>query len=468
MNAAANALALSDIVDVVISVSPQLPATPTFNQGLIIGTSTVIPSVAGAGILRVRQYTSTAAMLTDGFSVNSPEYIAAGIYFGQAQPAQILWVGRQDLTAISTITLGATPGTGYAVGDTGLITQAGASLGTYIITAVDAGVPTGVAILSGAQGTGYALGNNVVTTVLTGAGSGTLTIDITALGESCLQAVVACRIASPNWWSVVALAAEDADSIAIAAWAQSAVPQSMYMYTTGTVGILSKVAGNVMATLQTASYTRAFGIFATTQNGLYPNNIYAAVAAMGVAMGLNTGLANSYFTLKFKVLTGITPEPWTEANKAVVEGYGGNCYVNYGNAYNWLEQGTVASGQFFDEILNFDMLASDYQYSVIDVLVANPSVGQDEAGQTLLLATVDGANSRAASRGFIAPGIWTGAQILNLVSGTALPNGYLSQSAAYSTQSPANRQARQAMPIYVAIIEAGAVHSVMIGVYVQR
>jgi hypothetical protein len=185
-------------------------------------------------------------------------------------------------------------------------------------------------------------------------------------------------------------------------------------------------------------------------------------------MSLNTGLANSFFTMKFKVLTGITPEPWTEAQKAVVEGQNGNIYVNYGNAYNWLEQGVVANGQFFDEILNLDMLGSDYQYSIIDALVSSPSIGQDEPGQTQLLSIVDQCNARAANRGFIAAGIWTGATILNLAAGDSLPNGYLSQSAPYTQQSSADRNARKSMPIYVAIIEAGAIHSVAIGVYVQR
>jgi len=37
-----------------------------------------------------------------------------------------------------------------------------------------------------------------------------------------------------------------------------------------------------------------------------------------------------------------------------------------------------------------------------------------------------------------------------------------------ASQSQADREARESVPLYVAIKEAGAVHSVLIGVYVNR
>lgn len=464
-------LPLSDVVDVTVNVSPQLPATPTFNQGLIVGSSPVIPSVIGNGQLRCRLYSSLTAIAADGFGLSTPEYIAAQIYFSQSPAPQYLWIGRQDLTAVQTIGVTATHGgTGWAVGDKFNIVQGGGQLAVGQVTAETGGVVSGVSMVPGELGTGYVVqGGNTTTAISPSVGAG-LEVDILTIGETPLQAVQACRLASPQWWafSVVSPSATDTDNVAIAEWAQAALPQCMLMYTTSTLAVINGTAGNIMATLKTGNYNRAFGIYATTQAGAAPNNIYAAVAAMGVAMGLNTGLANSYFTMKFKTLVGITPEDWTESQKATVEGQNGNIYVNYGNAYNWLEQGVVANGQFFDEILNLDMLGSDYQYSLIDALVSSPSIGQNESGQTQLLNIVDQCNARAANRGFIAAGTWTGATILNLVAGASLPNGYLSQSPAYTTQSASDRQARKSMPIYVAIIEAGAIHSIVIGVYVQK
>lgn len=459
-------LPLQPVVDVTVLISPQAPATPTFNQGLIVGTSAVIGSVTGANP-RIRQYTTLAQIAADGFATSSPEYIAASIYFSQSPAPLYLWIGRQDLTAIATLTLGSAPGTGYAVGDIGTVTQGGASLGQYQVTAVTGGVPTAVAVVQGSQGTLYTVANNLATVAITGIGSG-LEVDITAIGETCLQAVEACRLASPAWYLVVALAAADADSIAIGEWAQSQTPQLVYFYTTATAASLNGTAGNVFSTLKAGNYNRAFGIYSTTQGGLAPDNIYAAVAAMGVAMGLNTGLANSYFTMKFKQLTGVVTEPLNQTQIGVIEGNFGNLYLSYANSYSWIEQGTVGNGQFFDEILNLDMLGSDIQYSCVNLLVSNPAILQTNPGQGQILNAVNGACARSAARGFISGGIWTGVTILNLSAGDAIPNGYLSQSPAYATQSKSNRAARQSMPVYVAIIESGAVHSILIGVYVQQ
>ncbi len=152
----------------------------------------------------------------------------------------------------------------------------------------------------------------------------------------------------------------------------------------------------------------------------------------------------------------------------VIEGNNGNLYLSYANSYTWLEQGVVADGQFFDEILNLDMLGSDIQYSCVNLLVDNPAIMQTNPGQGQILNVVNGACGRSAARGFISGGIWEGVKILDLSPGDAIPNGYRSQSPAYATQSKANRAARQSMPVYVAIIESGAVHSILIGVYVQQ
>lgn len=376
-----NTLPMDVIADVNIIVSPQAPIQPTFNQGLIVGSSAHISSAT-----RVKKYYSAAAMLTDGFVSTDPEYIAAVLYFSQQPSPSVLWVGRQDLTASETV----------------------------------------------------------------------------------LAALQACRAANYQWWACYACTAVKADHEAIAAWAQAATPPVCYFFDTSDSDVPTGTAGSVGLALQALSYNRVFGQYSTDQSAAYPNNNYAGAAAMGVAMALNTGLDNSYFTMKFKTETGIATEPLTPTQIAAIEGANLNLYLSYGNAYNLLEQGVVANGQFFDEILNLDMLKSDIQYNIMNLLVENPSIRQTDAGQTQLIHAVNEACEAAKNRGFVASGVWKGAQILNLKSGDPLPNGYLCQSAQYSKQSTGDRQARKAMPIYVAIAEAGSVHSLSISVTVQR
>ena len=463
-------LPLNIVVDVVVEITPQAPASPTFNQALIVGTSAVIPSNSGVNP-RIRSYTALSQLLSDGFNTSSPEYTAAQTYFGQNAngPApQYLQVGRQDLTALSstgTAVHASGGGTNYAVGDIVTVVQTGASGGQVKVTSVGGGgIVTGILPVQGLQGTGYTPATGVAVTGGTGTG---LLIDLTTVGETPLQAVQACRTASAAWWAVAALAAVTADHEAIAGWIQGQIPTGCYFYTTSDDAVLAGV-GDVFTYMKTNSYNRVFGIYSTTDNGAALNNIYAAVACMGVAMGMNTGLANSYFTMKFKQLVGITSEPLSQSSVNTIEGNNGNLYLNYANTYNWLEQGVVGNGQFFDEVLNLDMLASAIQYNVIDLFTETPSVPQTDAGQTMILNAVNQAGQQAVNIGFLAQGTWNGQTVLGVTSGTPIPLGYMAVSPKYSTQSQADKLARKAMPVYMLITEAGAVHSVLIGVYVQR
>jgi hypothetical protein len=376
-----NTQPLSVVCNVSVAVSPVAAASPTFNQGLIVGPSTIIPAST-----RVQQYPNLAAMTTAGFTSANPEFVAAEQYFGQTPTPTTLWVGCQNVSA----------------------------------------------------------------------------------SESALAALQACRAASSSWWGCMVTDAALADHEAIAAWIQAITPASCYFYTTSDAAVLAGTAGNVLLTLQAASYNRAFGIYSTAQSGAAPNNVYAAAAALGVAMGLNNGLANSNFTMKFKTLTGITAEPLTASQVSSIETSNGNLYLNFSNTYNWLEQGVVANGQFLDEILSLDMLTSDIQYSVANLLISQPSVPQTNAGEAQLIAAVSGAFDRAVTRGYIAPGTWNGQTVLNVSAGTPLPKGYLCQAQSFTAQSAGDRAARKAMPIYATFIEAGSMHSITIGVYVER
>lgn len=457
-------LPLQDIINVTVLIAPQAPLQPTFNQGLIIGSSGVIPSTGANS--RIRKYTSLAQMLTDGFIVSNPEYIAAGFYFSQSPAANVLWVGCQDPSGIKTAVFHVgNAGTGYVIGDTVTPTQGGASGGVLKVTSVGGGgAITGLALVT--SGTGYSIAASLPSTT-SGVGINAL-IDISAIGEPPLQAVIACRAAQSAWYMVMATVATDADNLALAGWAQTATPVAVYFYSTTDAAVLNNTAGNIAAQMLAALYNRVFGMYNTTQSGLFPNNIYAAAAAMGVACGLNNGLANSHFTMKFKQLVGVAVEPLTETNVANLAATNTNMYVNYQSAFNILQQGTVANAQFFDEIINLDMLVSNIQFNCMNVLVGSPAVPQTDPGETLLLQAVSQAAETARLLGFLAGGVWKGTTILNLSPGDTLPSGYLAQAPPYSTQTLSDRQARKAMPIYLAIIEAGAVHSLIVGVYVQR
>lgn len=467
---------LSEVVSVAVSTISQQVAAPTLNQGCIVGSSTVIPSVGANS--RIRQYTGTAGMLTDGFSSTSPEYVEAQLYFSQTPAATYLWIGRQDLTALQT----ANPhtgnaGTGYVVGDIVFPTQSGASAGQLKVTTIGSGgAVTGLAIIQGSQGTGYAVASGLPTTGGTGTG---LEVDITAVGETWLQAVTACRLASPLPYMFAITGGADADIEAIAAYIETAQPLSMFVYNTSEATVLNGTTGNVATVLAALSYKRTLGIYSTTQSGLYPSNAYAAGGVLGIYMGLNTGLASSAFTGKFKVIIGVAVEPLSASQLPLLDSQNINYFLSFANSYSWFQQGVTCAGsnRYADATQALDMLALDMQYSAVNTFTGNPSVPQTDPGEQELLVAIEGACDRAKSRGFIAPaGTWQGepfsfssgnTTVVALSTGEALSNGYLAFADSFANESSGAKQARQMMPIYVALISAGSGHSLSIGLNVQ-
>jgi len=280
-------------------------------------------------------------------------------------------------------------------------------------------------------------------------------------GESILEAIQACRIESSEWYAVMATEAVTADHKEIALYIETAEPTSVYGYTTADADVLNGVAGNLCEYLKDAGFSRTIGQYST-------QSLYAIAAILGYAMGANTGLANSAYTLKFKNEVGVLTDAISASDLATIEGNNGNLYLSYGNYYNIFEQGKMANGQFFDEIINLDMLKNNIQLNIMDLLYGNPKVPQTEAGINQIIHACNQACDIAQVIGFLGAGQWTGNAILNLNNGDFLPNGYLVQAAALSTQSDADRQLRKSPPIYIAVKEAGAIHSVLIGVYVNR
>jgi hypothetical protein len=472
-------LPLSTILNVAVVVSPAGTPGPSFNQALIVGPSAVIPSVGGNS--RLRLYNNLTAMATDGFSVTSPEYLAAEVYFGQNPSPFYLWVGRQDLTAIAVAAIGAASGSAYALNDIVTVIQAGGSLGQLKVTGVNgSGAVTALAVIQGSQGTGYSVGSNLNTS----GGSGTgLEVNITSIGETPLQAVNACRTANPQWYACMfAGSASDADHESIAAYIEGASPSSVYFLTTGDPGILNGVTPNLLSILQAANYRRTFSVYSTTQGGAFPNNAYASAAPMGLAMGLNTGAAGSYFDLMFKRMSGVGAEPLTQSqvnaicgtNDRTSTGLNGNVFLIYQNgAYSWMQPAVMAGGSWFDEVLQLDMLASDMQTSGVNLLTSVPALPITNAGVLQMKAVLSAACDRSVARGFIAPsGTWQGSNVGSgpaaVVTGQAFTKGYFLYAPSVSSLSAGQRSARQLPPITALVIEAQSGHSLGVTVLVQQ
>jgi hypothetical protein len=339
------------------------------------------------------------------------------------------------------------------------------------------GIPRTFTIVQ--AGAGYAVAAGVALTTLTGTGAA-CQIGITAIGETPAESMSYARAANSDWYGFVyyraATTDADADVEACTLFAQSAQPPCVGFGQSDNPAIPANTANNLFARLKAANYNRMFPLYITTQQGAYPNNAFAAAGAMGVAMGRNTGAASSYFTMMFKPIAGITPEPMQQyevdnicgSADGSVAGLNGNVYVQYPNV-PIIQKGMMPNGQFFDQILQLDMLGADLQISNVDELVSDAALNQTDAAQTRLINRCNGACDRSVARGYIGPGIWTGQPVLNqLATGDVLPTGYKCMSDTYNNQSQADKVARKSMPVYIALRQAGVVQSVLIAVSVQQ
>ena len=211
----------------------------------------------------------------------------------------------------------------------------------------------------------------------------------TANSEDKATAIEACRLANSEWYEFVALGAADAESEALAAWAESATPRTLHMYTTHSDDVLQPTydeseppeqIDDVFMTLKKALYRRSMGFYCGTAG------MDSAAAWAGVAMGLNSGTAGSMFTMAYKSAVGVSPDDLTEtqvqyvAGSRSTTGNNGNVYIRRAEEYNLLQQGYMADKTSFDEILGLDVLKNAIQLNVMDLLAHSRKVPYTEPG----------------------------------------------------------------------------------------
>lgn len=442
--------------------------------------------------------TGSAAQGSTALTVADPTGIIVGQLVSGTGIAPLTFVMAVDsATSVVTLSLGTTAilssgavtftaligGHGYVAGDIVTVVQSGASFGQLQVTGTrtsgsTTGVVTALELVEGSQGTGYAALNTNSVTGGTGTG---LEVDISAIGETPLEAVQACRAADAGWYCCMFVGtATDTDHVNIATYIEAAYPASTYFVTTGEVIVLTAPSTSLPAQLQALGFNRTWIDYSTVQGGNAPNNIYASAEPMGMAMGRNTGAAGSYFDIMFKPGSGVVPEPLTSSQVAAIcgtndrssQGLNCNCKLPFQGGYSWWMYGTMASGIFFDIILNVDMLASDIQYSGVNLLTSIPALPITEGGMAMMRNVISGACQRAQVRGFIAPsGTWDGVNIgignAAINNGDALPKGYALYAPPVSSLSSAQRAARVLPSIVVLVIESESGHSLTVDVNLQ-
>lgn len=284
--------------------------------------------------------------------------------------------------------------------------------------------------------------------------------------ESPLATLQACREDDGEWYVGIYCGTLTNDQIIeCAQYVESVSPDTVFAYTTNDAKVMDTEDGGIFKKLKDLGYRQSFGQYSSKADD-------AVCAIIGWAMGAMTGTINSAFTLAYKTEVGIETENasslFSSSKVNAIKNNNGNVYINRGSYYNVFEEGTMADGTWFDEVIYLDKYKNDMQLAVMDLLYQNNKIAQTEAGMTRIKNEIKVVCEDMNRIGFIATGVWKSNDILNLAYGDTLPSGYMIQSEPIDEQSQADRDARKAPPIYVSLKLAGAIHHVTIQVDVNR
>ena len=303
--------------------------------------------------------------------------------------------------------------------------------------------------------------------------TGTVTVPATTEGgtsttrpETPVETLQACREEDGEWYvGVYCGDITDDEILACGEYTEAATPSTIFAYTTKEAACLDSDDGGIFKKVKNKNYRRVFGQYST-------KHADAVCAIIGWAMGAMTGTINSAFTLAYKTEVGVETENASSMFKSqyvdTIKANNGNVFINRGSSYDIFEEGELGDGTWFDEMIYLDKYKNDMQLGIMDLLYQNNKIAQTEPGMTQIKDAIKVVCDEMKKVGFIAAGTWLSNDMLELKYGDTLPGGYLIQSEAIAEQSQADRDARNAPPIYVSLKLAGAIHHVTVQIDVNR
>lgn len=491
-------LSVSDVVNVQVVMSPLAAAVRNFGALLILGDSSVIDTDE-----RLRQYSTLDAVAAD-FGSSAPEYKAAALFFSQSPQPSIVYVGKWARTATAGRLLGGALSTAdqalanfTAVADGAMdISIDGTAKNLTTLDFSEATNLNGVAsiittALAGAASVVWdsVYSRFVVTSTTTGASSAVSFADAPASGtdisgllgltstdggrrvtgvaaEALVEGVQALADKSNDWYGLYVAASavpDSSDVLAVAEYIEGASPSRIYGVTTQDAAALDGALDTDIASqLKALAYKRTFVQYSSSSP-------YAAASLFGRAFTVDFTGNNTTITLKFKTEPGVSAENLAESQASALAAKNCNVFVAYNNATAIVQQGVMANGYFFDEVHGTDWLQNAIQTAIYNLLYTGTTkIPQTDAGVNQIVATIDQQLEQAVANGLVAPGVWNAPGFGALAQGQTLAKGYYVYAPPVADQSQADREARKAPTLQVAIKLAGAVHFANVIVSVNR
>ena len=247
--------------------------------------------------------------------------------------------------------------------------------------------------------------------------------------------------------------------------APASPPTNLLAFLSGYTG----VAGGV-------STPRACGIYTSAASDA---NACGHAGLMALYMTTQYTQPNGLKTGMFKTLYGVSSSAMTQPQMGVIcgpssnipgvtTGFNGNVYQTFGTT-PMLAFGVASDGKWEDEGCAIDWLMANLQTGIFNVEQQVPGkVPLTDVGTQMIIQGMLPTLAQARSNGLCAPGAWNYQGFGNISTGDILADGYYVYGAPVSTLTTAQRAARQAPAITIAMVGAGALQYVAPTIIFQR
>lgn len=389
---------IADVVNISISVSGAGPTGAGFGEPMIVAYHTHYTD-------RVREYSSLAGMVSDGFAVTDLAYLAATNVFAQTPSPPFLKVGRRatplaqviHLTCLSTSVLDTyvfqlrTPGGSWSVvtvASTGTVATDVATINTAVtalgITGLTCTHDATNVILTMATGKWIDVRPDVVAHM-------TLS-DVTADGGAALAADLAAIYAADSNWYGLLLDTQSPAEIAEAAVFAEANKKLFVWNCSDSAIAVSGSTTDIAYTEKALAHARSAGLFAQTQL-----LCYSAAAWMGRLFPTVAGTEN----WAFKTLSNVPVDVLTDTQAHAVENKNASIYTAL-FSLNLTQFGKQPGGEWIDITRGTDNLTNDMQVAIIALQANALRVPYTDAGIDMYYSQITGVLASYQARGFLA------------------------------------------------------------------
>jgi hypothetical protein len=225
--------------------------------------------------------------------------------------------------------------------------------------------------------------------------------------------------------------------------------------------------GGKIDLLRSGGYTHTRGLFYGADNDTDAFVMMASYA--GRALSVNFAGSNTTTTMHLKDLTGVQPDPMlTQTMLVKAQNAGADVYVSLQGVAKVFCSG---ENSFFDQVYNLQWLIGALQVAGFNYLAqSSTKVPQTESGMDGLKKAYRDVCEQAITNQYIAGGAWNSSTTFGNQAdflANITQRGYYIYSSPVAKQLQADREARIAPLVQIAIKEAGAIHSSNVVVYVN-